>query len=1168
MRTVDCPVGIRFPLWTAVLLHSFSWCVFAQEQQSPETEPASLITVREIEASIQSVQSTTTLDENIKNQAIALYNEAITHVRARDDWAARKAEFQQTRDNAPGLLQDIQEQLLERLEDPNPAAEFTPNATETEAEQALDEATTADLELFLAEADRRLTQLRTEFGELEKEPGRRIERRKLIPESQKAARQRLTEAVTQLNTLASSTEPAELVEAKRTVQRARIQSIEQELQSYVDELQSYDARGRLLTARLDLLTRQKRTAEGVADAWRLLVSERRKEEAKRAEAESREALLQAVRAPQQIRDEVKRVAQENVDIASALTGSDGILRRFERAQQELEQTESRLSTLESDFTSVQVRVKAAGNSEAIAVLLRTKRASLPKIADLRRNIRLRSQTISKVQFDRLEYDDKRRAVGDVEAVVANQLEELTPDVAGNQRERLAGLLRDTYNTRRGGLTALLIEIDNYELKLFELDAKEKDLIEAARKFENYIDEHILWIQSGSVFDVGDARNAVSALLWLGLPDNLVQIPKAFYQDYLNNPVPLTVIYALPIVLVFAGRMIRKRVYDLGDQAAKRRCTKMTPTLMATLFVLVWSAGLPLLLGVIGWRLSTSLYSGGFARAAGAGLMTAAMALWTLYLPRLVLRTGSLGDKHFAWPKEPLRKMSKYLAWFIPIAVTIVFVITLFEADGELDRQESAGRFLFVLLLLLVARMSYLLARPRGGALLDAFDIWRGRGRLGARRFWFLLSVAVPTMLIIAAGAGYYYSALRLASRLYLTTFVAFGLLLAAAVVLRWSLVARRRIAIEQAKRRLEALKAEAAEGEKPPEEPELDLAKVDSQTGRLVRSTFLLGLLIAMWFIWAEFLPALSVLNEAEVWTTTVETTTQEQSPNGEVETRVVPLEVPITWRDVVVALLIGIATFIAVQNVPGLLEFAVLQRLPLVAGERYAVKTIFGYGLVLVGFLWAVSTIGLGWSQVQWLVAAVGLGLGFGMQEIFANFIAGLIILFEQPIRVGDTVTVGDTSGRVSKIRIRATWITAFNRQELIVPNKEFVTGRLINWTLSDQVLRIEVPVGIAYGSDTKKARQLLYEVAEKNELVMKDPAPEVYFHGFGDNSLSFELRVYSPDIDSFLRIKDQMHEAVDAAFRKAKIEIAFPQRDVHIRHIKDVLPIVQREEEPKSKS
>jgi potassium efflux system protein len=179
--------------------------------------------------------------------------------------------------------------------------------------------------------------------------------------------------------------------------------------------------------------------------------------------------------------------------------------------------------------------------------------------------------------------------------------------------------------------------------------------------------------------------------------------------------------------------------------------------------------------------------------------------------------------------------------------------------------------------------------------------------------------------------------------------------------------------------------------------------------------------------------------------------------------------------------------------------------------------------------------------------VAALSVGIGFGLQEIVANFISGLIILFERPIRVGDLVTVGDVDGTVTKIRIRATTITNWDRKEYIVPNKEFITGRLMNWTLSNPINRVVIVVGIAYGSDTEKARELLLKVAHEHPAVMEDPPPVAAFDGFGDNSLNFVLRCFLPNFDNWVNNKTDLYMAIDKAFRKAGISIAFPQRDIH---------------------
>jgi potassium efflux system protein len=217
-------------------------------------------------------------------------------------------------------------------------------------------------------------------------------------------------------------------------------------------------------------------------------------------------------------------------------------------------------------------------------------------------------------------------------------------------------------------------------------------------------------------------------------------------------------------------------------------------------------------------------------------------------------------------------------------------------------------------------------------------------------------------------------------------------------------------------------------------------------------------------------------------------------------------------------------------------------------SGSRYTVTTLSTYIIIALGILLVFNTIGAQWSQLQWLVAALGVGIGFGLQEIVANFISGLIILFERPIRVGDVVTVGDTDGLVTKIQIRATTIRNWDRKELLVPNKEFITGRLLNWSLSDQITRIVVVAGVAYGSDVDKALALMKEAALEHENVLDDPAPIITFEGFGDNALTLILRAFIDSIDHRLSTMTELHKAVNRKFEQAGIVIAFPQRDLHL--------------------
>jgi potassium efflux system protein len=250
--------------------------------------------------------------------------------------------------------------------------------------------------------------------------------------------------------------------------------------------------------------------------------------------------------------------------------------------------------------------------------------------------------------------------------------------------------------------------------------------------------------------------------------------------------------------------------------------------------------------------------------------------------------------------------------------------------------------------------------------------------------------------------------------------------------------------------------------------------------------------------------------------------------------------------------------TAIAARNVPGLLEIALLQRLPLDPGGRYAIATVCKYLIVLAGIVAAFWQIGIGWTNVQWLAAAITVGLGFGLQEIFSNFISGLIILFERPMRVGDTVTVGGVSGTVTRIRIRATTITDADRKELIVPNREFITGQLVNWTLTDNIVRTVVKVGIAYGSDVALARKLLLRVAQSDPRIVADPPAQAVFQNFGESTLDFELRVFSR-LDQSATLRDELNSAINQAFEDAGIEIPFPQREVRVRSDAPGTPLLE---------
>lgn len=258
----------------------------------------------------------------------------------------------------------------------------------------------------------------------------------------------------------------------------------------------------------------------------------------------------------------------------------------------------------------------------------------------------------------------------------------------------------------------------------------------------------------------------------------------------------------------------------------------------------------------------------------------------------------------------------------------------------------------------------------------------------------------------------------------------------------------------------------------------------------------------------------------------------------------------PVTLGNLLVAMVIGGVAYVMTRNLPGLLEVLVLSRLQLRQGASYAITTVLTYLITAVGAVTSLSSLGVSWDKLQWLVAALSVGLGFGLQEIFANFVSGLIILFERPVRIGDTITIGTFSGSVSKIRIRATTITDFDRKEVIIPNKAFVTERLINWSLSDTITRVLIRIGVAYGSDLDKVKEVLLQAARDNPRVMTDPEPQVFFLSFGPSSLDHELRLYVRELRDRSYTVDELNRTIDRLCRENNIDIAFNQLEVHLHN------------------
>jgi len=228
-----------------------------------------------------------------------------------------------------------------------------------------------------------------------------------------------------------------------------------------------------------------------------------------------------------------------------------------------------------------------------------------------------------------------------------------------------------------------------------------------------------------------------------------------------------------------------------------------------------------------------------------------------------------------------------------------------------------------------------------------------------------------------------------------------------------------------------------------------------------------------------------------------------------------------------------------------------VLPRMDLPRGVPNTISVTAHYTIIMIGLLLGVGFMGIDLSSLAFIVGALGVGIGFGLQNLVNNFVSGLILIFEAPIQVGDTVEVGDLMGRVVQIGIRTSRVRTYGGSEVIVPNGELVSNQVVNWTLSDRRRRLELSVGVAYGSDPEEVTQILRSVVDAEEDVLEDPAPIILFDAFGDSALNFRVLAWIADYDTGFSMTHKINTAINAALKDAGITIPFPQRDLHVKSL-----------------
>ena len=1130
-----------------------------------EVPTANAMTAEQIEQAITELEQSGDVSAEVKAQATENFRAATKNLQAAADHDARlKAVVAETETVARRTLQ-----LRQQFEDLN---DRTPTVDP--------EINLADLEQLLATTDLQLSAFKKERNDAEAELESRVPRRKEIRARLAAIQEKTAEANSQLKTLAASeaTPLSRSLAAKLLTRRI---AMEAERPALEGELAKYDAE-----EAADFVRVRMEVASANATFTEKLVSLLQQRINSAREAAAAEAVRKARREAIAADPALKVYAEENQELAES---SKEIAESLAATQAKLSASTGTHESLLRQFDQTKKKVQLIGLTSSIGAMLRKQVTTLPDVEERREAVAVRQQQISETQYQLFEYEEDQRELAEIDALVEQILIDAELGKARQDASLLKSAARDLLVRRREYLDDLVRNTGQYFDTLIELDTVDRQIIKLEADYENYIDQRVLWIRSGPALTAGVSVKESDG--WLIAGSKWAEASKLLAGDARNYLAFYIAYFGLVGLLWMHGRQLRGTIRQLGETAEKANCLSIFPTLRSIWLTCLISLACPLVCLFIGWRLTFSAGDSEFTAAIGQGLKVVGILWVSVELVRQACRRKGLGDSHFRWPDHATKEFRRESKLFLVLVLPTTFVVaTLGSIDGVHER-DDVQRLAFMLGMSVVGFTSFRLLRPAG--LLREHLSAHPSGLVDKTKYLILLGgTGLPLSLAMLAAVGYFYTAQALCWRLFATFMFVVSLVVMRSIFYRMLLLRRRHLSMVQARERAAAAANSnvGQGGENHPvagivtENVQSDLSAHSLQSRNLVSSAVVSVAMVGLWMIWIGVLPALSMIGDyplggradtnavvsvAPPTMSPMPVPQQEAADENPADAVVASDDAPsrsVTISDVALAILIVVITVVLFRNGPGLLEMSVLQQLPLEASVRYAVTTLVSYVIVMIGTIAACSTVGLQWSQIQWLATALTFGLAFGLQEMFANFVAGLIILVERPIRVGDIVTVDDVTGVVSRIRIRATSITNWDRKEYVVPNKEFITGRLLNWTLSDHVNRIVVEVGVAYGSDTEQARELLLESANKHPMILKDPAALATFEGFGDNSLNLVLRAFLPSLENRLQVIHELHTAIDQAFRDANIEIAFPQRDLHIRTMSSVPALVAQSSEQTS--
>lgn len=807
------------------------------------------------------------------------------------------------------------------------------------------------------------------------------------------------------------------------------------------------------------------------------------------------------------RPDLQALAEDNMSLARQQEALGLELNAARRHILELRET---LDSIERDASLSRRRLAVSGLQPELADVMLSRLRTLPGQRGISSAIDSRNTRINEVAIAAIDNDEDVREMSDRGSFLNKRF----PDHAewdSGTRDSLNKLLDQHMRLLRENAQAQ----SQLQQVLIDTNELSADLYASIKSYEEFLTSNLLWTRNHSYVDPMRLKDQAKLLI---STDGLLQLRDRLPQAVLRvEPLLLGLLIAL---LLVSRRRIKRELEEQLGKPIRPRDERSDRIFTGIALSVAYASAVPLAVFTISLVIRNAAEDNTQLSGIAAGLMLASLVLFSLSFLRHITGRLGVGRRRLKWNGQKMDCLRPALSWLTPVVVTGAFTAGFGLSTSATD---SGGPLTAIATLAIAVALLLAGLRALRSGLFTADRIVL---------YGFRVAVVLSAAIAIMHVTGHLFAAHLYLDSLGLSIAAFLLILFVTNILYRVGLIFNAKIE----RRTRDESRALQEGGSETAMDNADDLAAVASLSGantQLLSLLRVLGLALALWLIWSPALPALNIFNEIGLWNVADSTL-----PDGQL--RVVSLATLIN------AIFILVITALVTKHLPPLIDVLLMEWTGITPGSRYAIKVLMQYVFIGTGLTMSLSLLGWEWGKVQWLVAALGVGIGFGLQEIVANFISGLILLFERPIRVGDIITAGGGDGTVTQINARATVIESFEGKELMIPNKELITGVVTNWSLSTSNLRVVIAVGVAYGSDVREAMRILIEVADDNPSVLADPEPTATFEDFGDNSLLIWLRCYAER--EYPRVWTELRTAINERFNEAGISIAFPQRDIHL--------------------